>query len=86
MSETQLYRWGHTNYKEEPFDEDNHALGALHYLIATLDRAFMTKQQRPRRADDGEPGDVSPGSIPPAIARRRLWSDLDNPDLWVPLN
>lgn len=70
----------------EPVDEDNHALGAQRYLIATIDRAFITRQYRPRRNDDGEPGDVSPGSIPPAIAARRLWPDLDNPDLWVPLN
>jgi len=93
LSEAQLYRWGDNNHKEEPVDDDNHALGALRYLIATLDRAFITRVHRKpgpaahehdaQASDfDGEPGGVSPGSKP----LRRLWPDLDDPNLWVPLN
>jgi len=88
LSEAQLYRWGDTNHKEEPVDEDNHALGALRYLIATLDRAFITRQQRKgERSGVSRPSSSDDDSIvPPAIAKRSLWPDLDNPDLWVPLN
>ena len=40
LTEAGMYRWGEADDRraEVPVDKDNHALAALRYLIATLDR------------------------------------------------
>ncbi|MBI1832985.1 MAG: hypothetical protein HYR84_16215, partial [Planctomycetes bacterium] len=46
LTETGMYRWGEAEDRraEVPVDKDNHALAALRYLIATLDRHSFSKR------------------------------------------
>ena len=46
LAEAGMYRWGESEDRraEVPVDENNHALAALRYLIATLDRNSLTKR------------------------------------------
>jgi hypothetical protein len=51
LAEAQLYRYGTSRddpaASEEPVDEHNHALAALRYLIASIDRSFIARYRGP---------------------------------------
>jgi hypothetical protein len=77
---------------ETPVDENNHALAALRYLVATVDAAFLA---RFRRAADGatavkrnEAGEAAVGSSHPVTSspghpvKSKPWLRLDNELLW----
>jgi len=72
LAEARLYRYGEAGAgaeSENPLDEHNHALGALRYLIASLDRHFIARlRQRPEAAA----GDGSD----------RPWLSVHNEALW----
>ena len=48
LTEAGMYRWGEAEDRraEVPVDKDNHALAALRYLIATIDRHSFPKRGR----------------------------------------
>ncbi|MSQ97657.1 MAG: hypothetical protein EXR98_24335 [Gemmataceae bacterium] len=47
LAEAGMYRWGESEDRraEVPVDEHNHALAALRYLIATIDRHKLAKRR-----------------------------------------
>src|SRR4029077_1348714 len=47
LSEAGIYRWGESEDRraEVPVDEHNHALAALRYLIATIDKSNLARRQ-----------------------------------------
>jgi hypothetical protein len=74
---------------ETPVDENNQALAALRYLVATLDAAFLAKFRHAAASGGCEPPDITPspdhaisGLTPPARRQTQPWLRLDNEHLW----
>jgi hypothetical protein len=78
LREAALYRYAETG--ERPVDEHNHALAALRYLIACLDRHFIAHLRRGSASGSGLPEE---DAAAPAD-RRRL--RLDDETLWRELS
>jgi hypothetical protein len=75
LAEASLYRYGDgpgQRLSEAPLDEDNHALGALRYLVAGLDAGRLARRRPP----------AAPGAAP---RPPRPWLRLDNEALWTRL-
>jgi hypothetical protein len=85
IAEAGLYRYagdGEASGQDGgPIDDHNHALDALRYLIARLDRGFLARfrRQRPPDSPAGKPGE-SPSR------GGRQWLDWGNEELWTRLN
>ena len=83
-----MYRWGEAEERraEVPVDENNHALAALRYLIATLDRNSLTK-----RLSKAVPVAEGPIKTPAELAveerARRYWemAESDDERIWWPM-
>jgi hypothetical protein len=77
VQEARLYRYPTPRERafhgEEPIDEHNHALGALRYLIATLDARFIARLRG------------STVKRPPDAKRQAEHDSWNNPNLWTPL-
>ena len=82
-----MYRWGESEDRraEVPVDEHNHALAALRYLIATLDKHKLGRRQ-------GVPAVVEAPTKTPeqraAAAAARRYGEMmesDDPRIWGPL-
>lgn len=96
IAESKLYRYPSQQERqligEKPVDEDNHALGALRYLISRLDGRFIAKlrkiapTQSERIEEDILDEDETRQAVF-AINRPKLIEqvDLRNEDLWTPL-
>jgi hypothetical protein len=74
---------------ENPVDENNHALAALRYLVATLDAAFLARFRRAAAASGAceRPGDElaatnDAGGLAPAARQGKPWLRADNEHLW----
>jgi hypothetical protein len=57
--EAQLYRYPNEG-GEEPVDDHNHALAALRYLVATVDRRYLAELRRPK-VEGAAPPQERPG-------------------------
>ena len=87
LTEAGIYRWGESEDRraEVPVDENNHALAALRYLIATIDRRRLG-----RRQGKAEPA-VDPSKTPEERAaekQARRYSEMmesDDEKIWWPL-
>ena len=88
LTEAGMYRWGEAEDRraEVPVNKDNHALAALRYLIATLDRHSVTK-----RRSNSPPAVETPIKTPEELAaeeqNRRYWemAESDDPRIWGPM-
>jgi hypothetical protein len=97
LSEAKLYRYPSPAERaligEKPVDENNHALGALRYLISRLDSRFIARLRRQAPAEgpvevevlDVKPPALGAGLLTPPPEPRRLLSLLNNEDVWDPL-
>jgi hypothetical protein len=68
---------------EIPVDKHNHAMDALRYLIAGLDRTFMVRfrrgpESKPQRSQEEKDAHVA--------KRQKEWLSYRNEALWTPLN
>ena len=84
LHEAGMYRWGDAEDRraEVPVDKDNHALAALRYLIATLDRHSFTKR-RHRLAPPVEP--IKTPEQRATEERDRRYAEMaesDDPRIW----
>jgi hypothetical protein len=81
VAESGLYRYAGEDepggHEHKPIDDNNHALDALRYLIARLDKGFLARFRRSAPAEQG-------GSTPPAQPRQR-WLDWGDESLWTRL-
>jgi hypothetical protein len=82
LAEAQLYRYptkrdGRPD-TETPVDENNHALAALRYLVASIDAAFLARFRH--AAASGASGQS--GGLRPAARQAEPWLRLDNEALW----
>jgi hypothetical protein len=68
-AEAQLYRYP-SEGGEEPVDDHNHALAALRYLIASLDRHRLAQPRRPAAPTAPAP------AAPDPLHDERLWTTL----------
>jgi hypothetical protein len=88
IAEAQLYRYPSPAERaiqgEDPIDSDNHALGALRYLIATLDRRQLRHLARDPGSDRPTPIAETAAAVHDARPQAQ-WLRLDNPALWNPL-
>jgi hypothetical protein len=81
LAEAQLYRYptkrdGRPD-TETPVDENNHALAALRYLVASVDAAFLARFRHTAS------GASSPsGGLRPAARQAEPWLRVDNEALW----
>lgn len=91
-AEAKLYRYPSQSERavmgEKPIDDNNHALGALRYLISRLDSRFIAKLRKQTRDSDGP---IETESIPveetqAAIFNIRRPSVFDDDELWEALN
>jgi hypothetical protein len=92
LAEAQLYRYptkrdGQPD-TETPVDENNHALAALRYLVASIDAAFLARFRHAvasgacdRPGNELVAGGLSGGLRPPA-RQARPWLRLENEQLW----
>ena len=80
LAESGLYRYpenGHDQDAEKPIDQDNHALSALRYLIATRDGGqFLRRTLQALRKDSPET---------PVKPKEKPWLRWDNEALYRPL-
>ncbi len=70
-------------------DDNNHALGALRYLISRLDARFMARFRKKAGAYDGPLEDYQQEEIQARTQEARArtgskerWNTLDNPAVW----
>lgn len=99
VAEAKLYRYPSQSEKalvgENPVDEHNHALGALRYLISRLDSRFIAKLRGKAKSEgrievdtidaiDIEETAQAVHNAKPAPRSNRL--DINDPNLWMPLN
>ena len=93
IAEARLYRYPSAQEKpilgENPIDDNNHALGALRYLITRLDHKFVAKLRR-RQTTESAAGDPPPALLDPtetaeAVHQARPWLRFDNETLWKKL-
>ena len=88
LAEAGMYRWGESEDRraEDPVDENNHALAALRYLVATIDRNSLTK-----RLSKSAPVAAGPIKTAAELAEeeraRRYWemAESDDPRIWWPM-
>ena len=83
-----MYRWGESEDRraEVPVDKDNHALAALRYLIATLDRHNFSK--RASKSAPPAQGPVKSLEELAAEERPRRYGEMaesDDPRTWWPM-
>ena len=62
LAESQLYRYDSESDSEDPVKEHDHALDALRYLIAMLDRNKMARIRK------GEPAELPPPALPAGVS------------------
>ncbi|HEV3258486.1 MAG TPA: hypothetical protein VG013_16535 [Gemmataceae bacterium] len=91
LAEALLYRYDENpkgKNAETPVDEHNHALAALRYLVARIDKGKMARAARstaePAPADATAEG--LPAPPPPPPPKPKPWLRYDNEELWTPLN
>jgi hypothetical protein len=84
LAEARLYRYPTASERtllgEDPIDQNNHALGALRYLVSRLDAHFLARLRR----RGGE--DIADRSDPQGVKAGReadAWNRLDNEHLWT---
>jgi hypothetical protein len=88
LAEAQLYRYPTKRDgcadTETPVDENNHALAALRYLVASVDAAFLAKFRRTSDgARDGPASSAGLGGLTPsARPTTKPWLRIDNEHLW----
>ena len=82
-----MYRWGESEDRraEVPVDDHNHALAALRYLIARLDKNNLAR--RASKSDAPPPPTKTPEQLAEEdYARRyRAWLDSDEPSYHLPM-
>jgi hypothetical protein len=87
LTEATMYRWGESEDRraEVPVDEHNHALAALRYLIATIDKHQLGRRQSVQQGAAGPT--KTPEELAQEEADRRYgaWLDSDDPRIWWPL-
>ena len=77
---------------EKPIDDNNHALGALRYLISKLDYKFIAKlrhkapKEGPIESDSVEAAyDEQLEETHRSVYGAKTWSDPENNDVWTTL-
>ena len=89
VAEAQLYRYPTAEERaalgENPVDDHNHALGALRYLVARLDRRRLAR--RKAAPDAAGPGQAAPDVQEAAASLHgaKPWNTYDNEALWTHL-
>ena len=90
IAESQLYRYPSADERailgENPVDENNHALGALRYLVARLDRRKLARRSKlgPPSTEAGPETDDTQRALYDAHPepKSRPWCHPDNDELW----
>ena len=85
LTEAGMYRWGESedHRAEVPVDKDHHALAALRYLIATLDRHHFSN--RASKSAPSAQGLVKSLEELAAEERARRYAEMaesDDPRIW----
>jgi hypothetical protein len=82
VNEAGLYRWteGENGKAETPVDAHNHALAALRYLIASLDRHGL--KTRPKIATEGDGKTPEQRAVEERERRYREMMESDDRDVW----
>jgi hypothetical protein len=87
IAEAGLYRYARAEepgaQEGKPIDEHNHALDALRYLIARLDKGFLARFRRLLPSASQTAGKLNPD--PPGRCKNP-WMDWRNEALWTRLN
>lgn len=95
FAEAALYRYPSDTERavmgEKPIDSDNHALGALRYLVSRLDHTFICKLRKRPDLQDMPPIPKDLEAKTRADDYRRAnpvkpWMRMDNPALWPDRN
>jgi hypothetical protein len=93
LAEAKLYRYPSPHERavvgECPIDENNHALGALRYLISRLDARFIAKLRGKAPAEAPVEVEVIDHTDTQASVygkKPRQITLMDNPDVWERLN
>ena len=96
IAESKLYRYPTNDERsvlgEKPIDDNNHALGALRYLISKLDYKFIAKLRKkapkegPIESDSVEAAyDEQLEETHRSVYGAKTWSDPENNDVWTTL-
>jgi len=94
-AEAKLYRYPNASERavigENPIDENNHALGALRYLISRLDSRFIGKLRKTMTTegpieDDPQEAQEAIEDTKKAVFNVRKPLDITDPNLWTPVN
>jgi hypothetical protein len=87
ITEAGMYRWGESEDRraEVPVDENNHALAALRYMIAALDKHKLGRRQGAQPLVEGPT--KTPEELAAQAAARRYaeMMESDDPRIWWPL-
>jgi len=84
ITEAGMYRWGESEDRraEVPVDEHNHALAALRYMVAALDKYKLARRPGAQRLM--EMPIKTPEELAQEEANRRYWERMesDDPRIW----
>jgi hypothetical protein len=99
VAEAKLYRYPSESERklvgENPVDDNNHALGALRYLVSRLDSKFIAKLRKTAKVEGPLETDIEEVPFDLAETHRAVFGVkpqptmndlLKNPDLWTNLN
>jgi hypothetical protein len=81
LTEAGMYRWGESESgrAEVPVDQDNHALAALRYLVAAIDRNRLTTRRKIAPPPSKTPEERSAEE---RARREREMAESDDPRIW----
>jgi len=92
-AEGKLYRYPSQQERvivgENPIDDNNHALGALRYLMSRLDARFLGRLRKLAISDgpiEAEPTDEQIEDTQKSVFNVRPKLDITDPNLWTSLN
>jgi hypothetical protein len=90
IAESQLYRYPtkaeRAQLGENPIDEHNHALAALRYLVASVDRRKISRRKGAEKAGQDEPNAApNPQETARSVYNTRPWFRDNDESLWETL-
>jgi hypothetical protein len=91
LSEAKLYRYPSPEEKaivgENPIDDNNHALGALRYLVSRIDQKFIARLRKRQKVDVSPSEQLDLQETQKSIygAKTDKWNNINNPEVWTTL-
>lgn len=89
LAESRLYRYPNEQERsvlgEKPIDEWNHAMDALRYLVAGVDKRFIAKLRKQQKVDVDPVAELDSRETIASVYKAKVQDIFDNPEVWTDL-